>query len=70
MVIENDVFVFANVLIMPGVTIHRGAIVLPGSVVTKDVEEFAVVGGNPAKYIRERNKDIEYRQSYNYWLAL
>ncbi len=69
-VIENDVFVFANVLIMPGDTIHRGAIVLPGSVVTKDVEEFAVVGGNPAKYIRERNKDIEYRQSYNYWLAL
>ena len=69
-VIENDVFVFANVLIMPGVTIHRGAIVLPGSVVTKDVEEFAVVGGNPAKYIRERNKDIEYRQSYNYWLTL
>ncbi len=57
-------------MIMPGVTIHRGAIVLPGSVVTKDVEEFAVVGGNPAKYIRERNKDIEYRQSYNYWLAL
>ncbi len=69
-VIENDVFVFANVLIMPGVTIHRGAVVLPGSVVTKDVEEFAVVGGNPAKYIRERNKNIENKQSYRYWFAL
>ena len=52
-VIENDVFIFSNVLIMPGVTIHRGAVVLSGSVVTKDVREYSVVGGSSSK----RNKD-------------
>lgn len=70
-VIENDVFVFSNVLIMPGVTIHKGAIVLAGSVVTKDVGEYEVVGGNPAKFIRKRNcHAIEYTQEYKYWFAL
>lgn len=44
-------------IIMPGVTIGTGAIVAAGAVVTKDVEECAVVGGNPAKLIKYRNKD-------------
>ena len=70
-VIENDAFVFSNVLIMPGVTIHKGAIVLAGSVVTKDVGEYEVVGGNPAKFIRKRNcHTIKYTQEYKYWFAL
>lgn len=37
-------------MIMPGVTLHHNCVVLPGSIVTKDVEENAIVGGNPAKY--------------------
>ena len=44
--IEDNVFVFSNAMIMPGVTIGEGAI---GSVVTKDVEPWTIVGGNPAK---------------------
>lgn len=68
--IENDVFIFSNALVMPGVTIHQGAIVLSGSVVTKDVEERMIVGGNPAKPIRKRTADIDYRQTYGYWFAL
>lgn len=68
--IEDSVFIFSNAMIMPGVTIHQGAIVLPGSVVTKDVEERMIVGGNPAKPIRKRTADIDYRQAYNYWFAL
>lgn len=68
--IEDNVFIFSNAMIMPGVTIHQGAIVLPGSVVTKDVEERMIVGGNPAKPIRKRTADIDYRQAYNYWFAL
>lgn len=69
-VIEDNVFIFSNSLIMPGVTIHEGAIVLAGSVVTKDIPPYTVVGGNPSKIIRQRPKDLGYTQSYNYWFAL
>ena len=66
----DNVFIFSNAMIMPGVTIGEGAIVLAGSVVTKDVEPWSIVGGNPAKKIRERNRDIDYKQVYRYWFAL
>ena len=69
-IIEDDAFIFSNVLIMPGVTIHKGAVVLSGSVVVKDVPSRKIYGGNPAKEIGERKVDIEYRQSYGYWFAL
>lgn len=68
-VIEDGAFVFANALIMPGVTLHKNCIVLPGSVVTKDVEENTVVGGNPAKFVRRREFSCP-PQCYNYWFAL
>ena len=41
-------------IILPGVTIGEGAVVGAGSVVTKDVEPWTVVGGNPAKFIKKR----------------
>ncbi len=69
-VIKDNVFVFSNVLIMPGVTIGNGAIILPGSVVVKDVPDFAIVGGNPAKFVRNREAGIDYLNKYNYWFAL
>ena len=69
-IIDDNSFIFSNCLIMPGVRIHNGAIVLSGSVVTKDVPEWAVVGGNPAHIIKYRNKKIAYLQKYNYWFAL
>ena len=68
--IEDNVFIFSNVLVMPGVTIHEGAIVLAGSVVTKDVPAYTVVGGNPAKYIKKRIIDIHYTCNYPYLFAL
>lgn len=52
--IENDVWIGASCLVMDGVTIHNGAIVAAGAVVTKDVPPFAVVGGVPAKVIKYR----------------
>ncbi len=52
--IADDVWLGANVVVLPGVTIGRGAIVAAGAVVTKDVEPFAIVGGVPAKIIKYR----------------
>lgn len=69
-IIKDNVFIFSNSLIMPGLTIGEGAVVLAGSVVTKDVEPWSVVGGNPAKKIKYRDRDISYRQNYHYWFAL
>ena len=53
-IIGNDVWIGNGVLIKPGVTIGDGAVVGMGSVVTKDVEPYTIVGGNPAKMIRKR----------------
>jgi len=53
-VVGHDVWFGYGATIMPGVQIGNGAIVATGSVVTKNVEPFAIVGGNPAERIRYR----------------
>ena len=53
--IGSDVWIGANCIILPGVTISEGAVVAAGSVVTKGVEPFMIVGGVPAKPIRRRD---------------
>lgn len=50
--IKEGSWIGANAVILPGVTIGRNAVVAAGSIVTKDVEDFTVVGGNPAKLIK------------------
>ena len=52
--IGNDVWIGRRVIIMPGVTIGNGVIIGAGAVVTKDVPDYAVVGGVPAKIIKMR----------------
>jgi maltose O-acetyltransferase len=59
--IGNCAWLGANVCVVPGVTIGEGAIVGLGSVVTNDVPPLAIVGGNPAKVIRYRDKE-EYEK--------
>jgi acetyltransferase-like isoleucine patch superfamily enzyme/glycosyltransferase involved in cell wall biosynthesis len=53
-VIKDDVWIGYNSTILSGVTIGQGAIVAAGSVVTKDVAPYSMVGGNPAKLIKHR----------------
>ena len=53
-VFEGDNWIGANVTILRGVTIHKGSVVAAGSVVTKDVPPYAIVGGVPAKVIKLR----------------
>lgn len=53
-VIGNDVWIGRESVIMPGVKIGDGAIVAAYSIVTKDVEPYSVVGGNPARFIKKR----------------
>jgi phosphonate metabolism protein (transferase hexapeptide repeat family) len=52
--IGNDVWIGHAAIVMPGVTIGDGAVIGSGAVVTKDVEPYMIVGGVPAKPIRER----------------
>lgn len=55
--IGNDVWIGSEAIIMPGVKIGDGAVVGTRALVTRDVEPYAVVGGNPAKVIRKRFDD-------------
>lgn len=60
--IESDAWLGMNALIMPGVRIGHGAIVAAGSVVVSDVPDYTVVGGNPAKVIKQRFSKEERNQ--------
>ena len=53
-VIEDDVWIGARVIILPGVTIGTGSVVGAGSVVVRDVPPRSVVAGNPARVVKER----------------
>lgn len=62
--IEDYVVIGTRVTILPGVTIGKGAVVASGAVVTKNVAPYAVVGGVPATFIRERSKNLKYRLKF------
>ncbi len=62
--IEDYVWIGARALILPGVTLGRGSVVGAGSVVTKSVEPFTIVAGNPARKIGERSPDLSYQLRY------
>ena len=51
--IENNVWIGAGAIILPGVTICHHSVIAAGSIVTKDVPAYSLVGGNPAKLIKK-----------------
>lgn len=55
-VIEADVWIGANAIVLKGVTLGRGCVVAAGSVVTKSVPPYSLVGGNPARIIKQNIK--------------
>jgi len=63
--IGNDVWIGRSSTIMSGVTIGDGASIAAGSIITKDVEPYAIVGGNPAKFIKKRFDDETIQKLLN-----
>lgn len=61
-VIGNDVWIGSEAIVMPGVRIGDGAVIGTRALVTRDVEPYAIVGGNPARTIRKRFGDEEIAQ--------
>ena len=68
-VIGNDVWIGREAVIMPGVIIGDGAIIAARAVVVSDVDPYTVVGGNPAKHVRERfsDEDIDRLLRLAWW---
>ena len=67
-IIGNRVWIGYGALVLPGLKIGDGAVVGARAVVTKDVEAFAIVAGNPARKIGERNRDLSYHLNYRPFL--
>ncbi len=63
-VIEDYVYIGPRAIILPNVRIGRGAVVAAGAVVTQNVPQYAVVGGVPARFIRERTHNLDYRPDF------
>lgn len=62
--------IFSYSIILPGVSIGKGAVILPGSVVAKSVPAFEIWGGNPAAKVGERRHDLEYEINHRAWWSL
>jgi len=67
--VEDEVWIGDNVIILSGVKVGKGSILAAGSVVTKDVSPYSIVGGNPAKIIRYRFVEEIRNALYNFNLS-
>ena len=67
-IIQDYVFIGPRAIILPGITIKKGAVIAAGAVVTKDVNEGSIVGGVPAKQIGVRQvKNLNYKLGRAAW---
>lgn len=58
--VKDRAWISSNAILLPGITVHEGAVAAAGAVVTKDVEPFAIAAGVPAKICGRRNPSIQY----------
>lgn len=68
-IVGNDVWIGTEAMIMPGVKIGDGAVIAARAVVTKDVEPYCIVGGNPARKIKSRfqKHQVEKLMEMKWW---
>ena len=67
-VIINDyVWIASRCTILPGVTIGKGAVIATGAIVTKDIPEYAIAAGIPAKVIGKRSENLTYKLGTQRW---
>lgn len=64
-IIEDHVWIASRVIVLPNVTVGKGAVVAAGAVVVKDVPPFSIFGGIPAKFIGNRKSNLLYNIDYN-----
>jgi maltose O-acetyltransferase len=67
-IVGDRVWIGYRAIVLPGVTIGEGAVVGAGSVVTRNVEPYTIVAGNPARQIGERSIDLHYQLDFRPWL--
>ncbi len=67
--VGNDVWIGAHSVLLSGITVGDGVIIGAGSIVTKDLPDYAIVGGNPARLIRMRfpSEEIERLRQLRWW---
>lgn len=68
-VIKDYVWIASRATVLPGVTLGQGAVVACGAVVTKDVPDYSVVAGVPARVIGKRNEELSYRLGTRVWFG-
>jgi acetyltransferase-like isoleucine patch superfamily enzyme len=63
-IIEDYAWIGARAMVLPGVRLGKGCVVGAGAIVTRNVAEYAIVAGVPAKVIGERNRNLDYSPRY------
>lgn len=62
--IGDRAYLASSCIVLPGVTVGEGAVVAAGAVVSRDVAPYTLVAGVPARYVRDRSRDLHYTLGY------